>query len=135
MKKLVFMILSGVVALSAFAGRPISVSELPSEANALLKTHFSSVKVVKVEKDIDDGSVEYEVRLADGTELDFNSKGVWQNIDMPRGKTVPAAIVPNGVKEYLKAQEINSGVEELSRKSRGIFEVELSDGTELRLKG
>ena len=54
---------------------------------------------------------------------------------MPRGKAVPQAIIPKGIVDYLKSNGINSEVEELSRERRGFFEVELIDGTELRLKG
>lgn len=135
MKKLSFMLLFSIFSITAFAGKPIQVSELPADAQVLLNTHFTSIKVANVVKDFDDGSVEYEVRLVDGTEIDFNSKGVWQNISMPRGKAVPQSIIPKGVSDYLKSNGISSNVEELSRERRGFFEVELIDGTELRLKG
>ena len=40
-------------------------------------------------------STKYEVLLMDGTEIDFDSRGNWEEVSAKKGKTVPATVVPD----------------------------------------
>ena len=59
----------------AKADRPIKVNEMPQEAQAFLKTHFPNAKISFAKVDDELLYKEYEVMLADGVHLEFDSKG------------------------------------------------------------
>ena len=47
----------------------------------------------------------------DGTEIDFDSKGNWEEVSAKKGQTVPVSIVPGFAVNYLKAHNfVNEGV-------------------------
>ena len=50
---------------------PISSSQLPSKATEFITQFFPSARIVSSQKDKD----EYEVKLSDGTQIDFNKDG------------------------------------------------------------
>lgn len=107
------------------------VNTLPQAARTVLANNFKAkVSVIKIDKDF--GSIsEYEVVLGDGTEITFDSKGNWKDVEVSRGKQVPAKMFPAGITNYVKANHRNAKVVGIERK-RGGFEVELSDGTDLK---
>lgn len=135
MKKIV-SVLSSVAAASMLtfmiAGTPINQSELPEAAKTFLGKYFSKVQVVKAEKDNGRRGMEYEVDLADGTEVEFKTNGAWKDVKMPKGNAVPAGIVPAAIAKYISDNFDGLTIEEISRK-RGGYEVELSNGSELKL--
>lgn len=76
--------------------------------------------------------MEYEVDLASGAEVDFRENGDWKDVKAARGKAVPAAIIPSAITKYVATNHKGTRIVEISRK-RGGYEVELSNGKELRL--
>ncbi|MDE6447977.1 MAG: PepSY-like domain-containing protein [Muribaculaceae bacterium] len=66
-------------------------SVLPAAAQQVLKKNFKAkVSVVKIDKDF--GMVkDYEVVLNDGTEITFDSKGNWEEVEVGPRMTVPAS--------------------------------------------
>lgn len=135
MKRLIVLMLVAVTAsFSAlvFAGTPISQSELPKAAQTLLSKHFPGDNVRKAEKEQGRRGAEYEVDLVSGAEVDFRDNGDWKEVKAARGKAVPAAIVPDAISKYVTTNFAGQSIVEISRK-RGGYEVELSNGTELKL--
>ncbi|MBQ5931797.1 MAG: PepSY-like domain-containing protein [Tidjanibacter sp.] len=59
----------------------INASLLPTEAQNFLSAHYSSVEVQSVIKDYDDFGYTYEVRLADGTHIEFRKTGEWKKVE------------------------------------------------------
>lgn len=132
-KTLVIMVLAlAASATSAFAGTPINESELPKTAREFIAKHFSGDNVRKAEKDHGRRGMEYEVDLGSGAEIDFLENGDWKEVKAARGAAVPTAIIPSAIAEYVSANFEGLSVVEISRK-RGGYEVELSNGSELRL--
>ncbi len=119
-------------ALTLSAGTPIAQSELPSAAKTFISKHFSNDQVRKVEKDNGRRGTEYEVDFTSGAEVDFTSNGDWKEVKAARGNAVPAAIVPAAIAKYVKDNFSGQTIVEISRK-RGGYEVELSNGSELKL--
>ena len=76
--------------------------------------------------------MEYEVDLTSGAEIDFKSDGDWKEVKAARGKAVPSAIVPAAIAKYVSKNFSGQTIVEISRK-RGGYEVELSNGSELKL--
>lgn len=134
MKRSLTLVLSALVASSAmiFAGTPIAQSELPKAAQTFLTKHFAGDQVRKAEKDQGRRGLEYEVDLNSGAEIDFMSDGNWKEVKAAKGKAVPAAIVPSAIAKYVSTNFSGQSIVEISRK-RGGYEVELSNGSELKL--
>ena len=135
MKKfLATMLLMVVASVSAtiFAGTPIKQSELPKAAQSFITKYFPKDQVRKVEKDNGRRGMEYEVDFTSGAEVDFTSDGNWKKVKAARGTSVPSAIVPTAIAKYVATNFKGQTIVEISRK-RGGYEVELSNGSELKL--
>ena len=76
-------------------------------------------------------AMKYDVLLTNATEIDFDNRGNWIEVDCKKA-AVPATIVPDFVKEYMKANGYHSEfVTQIERDRKG-YEVELN--TDLSLK-
>ena len=76
--------------------------------------------------------MEYEVDFSSGAEVEFTSDGNWKEVKAARGSSVPSAIVPTAIAKYVVTNFKGQAIVEISRK-RGGYEVELSNGSELKL--
>ena len=135
MKKIISLMLIILVASSSatlWAGRPVSQSELPKAATAFITKYFAKDNVRKVEVDKGYRGDEYEVEFTSGAEVDFKADGTWKEVKAARGSVVPSDIVPQAIAKYVAANFKGLDIVEISRK-RGGYEVELSNGTELKL--
>lgn len=135
MKKfLTTMLLMVVASVSAtiFAGTPIKQSELPKAAQSFITKYFPNDQVRKVEKDNGRRGMEYEVDFTSGAEVDFTSDGNWKEVKAARGTSVPSAVIPTAITKYVATNFKGQTIVEISRK-RGGYEVELSNGSELKL--
>lgn len=115
-----------------FAGTPVSQSELPKAAQTFLSKYFPGDNVRKAEKEQGRRGMEFEVDLQSGAEVDFRENGDWKEVKAARGKAVAAGIVPAAIAKYVTTNFKGQSIVEISRK-RGGYEVELSNGTELKL--
>lgn len=134
-KKAIAALLLSVAAITApasFAGTRIQQSELPQEVQSFIATYFPNEQIRKVEKDQGHRGVEYDVDFASGAEVEFMSDGRWKEIKVAKGSAVPAALVPEAISKYVAENFKGLSVVEISRE-RGGYEVELSNGTELKL--
>ena len=89
------------------------VNKLPVAAREMINKHFPQAKVeyIKIEKDLF-LSTSYDVKMSDGIELEFNSKGEWIEIDC-KNKAVPAIFIPNtiGGHKIIKIERDRKGYE------------------------
>ncbi len=132
MKKLFAMMFAFMVAsltTAIYAGTPINQSDLPQAAQEFVKKYFSNEQVKKVEKDNGRRGTEYEVEFVSGAEVEFISDGNWKEV---KATPIPAGIVPDAIAKYVTDNFKDQTIKEISRK-RGGYEVELTNGTELRL--
>jgi len=108
----------------------LTVDQLPQTAQQFIKQHYDvkSVSHVIMEDEFF-SSKEFKVALVDGTELEFDSKGQWTEVDPEKG-TVPEAIIPGNIRSYISKSFPNNKVEQISRSSRK-YEVELTSGLDL----
>jgi len=98
-KIMIASLLLGFV-LSANAQKKIDVTELPKPAQEFLKTHFSNSAIDLVKKDAEHGEKGFEVKLKDGTEVEFWKDGSYREVDGD-GKPIPTAFIPQPVKDYV----------------------------------
>lgn len=109
--------------------KPITFDELPAAAKAFVDKHFAKEQLSHATLDrgiIDD---EYKVVFTSGTKLEFDGDGEWREVDC-RYSNVPTAIVPNKIRDYVKAHYPNSKITELKRE-HGNWEAKLTGGLEL----
>ena len=116
-----------LMSVSSYAdGRMISVEKLPNAAKTFVAANFPGKKMIYAERD----GGRYEVRLDDGTEIEFYRNGEWDKVDcymLP----VPAALVPEPIKQYVKANFPDAVINKIDKERYG-YEIELSNNLELK---
>ena len=108
----------------------IPVEQLPASAKTFVKKYFPQATIEYATKDTEFMGTTYEVRLSDGTEVDFDKKGNWDNVDC-KTKAVPASLVPAAIAQYVKAHYPNTVIVKID-KERGGYEIELSNDLDLK---
>lgn len=106
-------------------------SVLPASAKSTIANFCNSkVSVVKIDKELGRVS-EYEVVLQDGTEITFDSKGNWEDVEVNNDKAVPAGFIPKGVAAFVKNAQGGQRIVGID-KSRNGYEVTLANGVEMK---
>lgn len=94
----VVLLLGFVIATNA--QKKIEVAELPKPAQEFLKKYFSDSAVGSAKKDAEHGEKGYEVKLKDGTEVEFWKDGSYREVD-GGDKPIPTAFIPQNIKDYV----------------------------------
>nr|WP_233173170.1 PepSY-like domain-containing protein [Flavobacterium sp. ASV13] len=89
-----------LLTISVSAQKKIEVAELPKPAQEFLKKHFNHTTVVSAKKDAEHGEKGFEVKLKDGTEVEFWKDGSYREVD-GGNKPIPSAFIPDNIKEYV----------------------------------
>ena len=95
--------------ISASAQKKIEVTELPQPAQEFLKKHFSNTSIDVVKKDAEHGEKGYEIKLKDGTEIEFWKDGSYREVD-GGDKPIPTAFIPQSVKDYVAKNHPNEKI-------------------------
>ena len=105
-------------------------SVLPASAQSVLKKNFKAeVTLVKIDKDF--GMVkDYEVILNNGTEIKFDSKGNWEEVEVGRDMNVPAFFLLQPMRNYINSNLKGVNVVGVDKKRRG-YEVKLANDIEI----
>ena len=106
----------------------VKVQDLPQTIQSFIASHFSNTSVALA---IKDGN-EYEIRMDNGWEVEFDNKGQWEKIDCKRDE-VPAsviALIPETIASYLTSNFDKAYVTEISKDHSG-YDIELSNGLDL----
>lgn len=126
-KLLAFLpILLGVWMLSSCDDeKKIDFGDLPSEARSFIENYFPSADILSIVQEKEDGRKEYQVKLSDGTDMEFDEDGEWTNIEcyfipLPTG-ILPANVITKV--EELHPEAYINGVE----KELGGYVVEVTD--------
>ena len=134
MKKFLLM-LSLILGASAIASAKDSyvhdLSVLPKAALTTIADNFrSEVSVIKVDKIF--GFVkDYEVTMSDGTEITFDRKGNWDNIETGNSRSVPASFIPAAISRYVAKNQPGTRIVGVDKERNG-YEIELSNGVDIK---
>ena len=124
MKKLLILAAAvfalGTSTVSADNDRPISVSELPEKAQQF-------ISFAKMERELFDTT--YEVIFTSSSKVEFLKNGDWKEVDC-KYSTVPAAIIPQQIAQYVSQYYPDTSVVQIDRDKRD-YEVKLTNGLEL----
>lgn len=105
----------------------INRDELPEPAREMLDEHFPKAKVsmIKVDRHLLK-KTDYDVRLVNGTKIEFSNKGKWTSVDCGN-REVPEALVPKAIMKYVTKN--HSGLKIVSIRNRNAgYDIGLSDG-------
>ena len=128
---LALVVLVSLVSLGLYAAndRVIQSKQLPKAAQLFLAKHFAGRAVSLAKEDRDFSGTTYDVRLADGTELEFTSAGEWKEVD-GNHTALPLTFIPAQLVKTIQSQHAGDAIVHIERKRRG-YQVELASGLEL----
>lgn len=109
----------------------VPADQLPSVSQSFISTYYPEGKVVYVNRETEGNIIQYEVTMASGDEITFDSEGNWIDVDAPDGRSIPDGIAMQPIVDYVAANYVGAGINEIARTSTG-FEVELTTGVDLR---
>ena len=101
------------------------------EINTFVSTYFPQVSIQRVQLD----GNEIDVKLTDGTDIDFYLNFIWQSIDCERATvygSVPSELVPVQITEYVTANFPNNHIDQIEKKNNGNWEIELNNDHEIK---
>ncbi|MEI0478447.1 PepSY-like domain-containing protein [Brachyspira pulli] len=105
----------------------ITPSKLPENAKRFIECYFGKVKIVYIDKIKD----EYEVKLSNGTYINFDKNGDWNYIisdDMIKENVLPRNIA-NKVKSVMK-RYTNASIFEINKRIN-FYRIKLTNSLEL----
>ena len=104
-------------------GKPSQV-ELPDLAQMFLSQNYANAQITEV---TNDSAAVYKVALVSGTQLQFNSDGMWM-----KGESVEPKVLPFPAQVYLHEIYPEKKIAMIERDiSTGLMRVTLSDGLEI----
>ena len=117
------------LSLHAVSDRVIQSKQLPKAAQLFLAKHFAGRAVSFAKEDRDFSGTTYDVRLADGTEVEFTSAGEWKEVD-GKHTALPLTFIPAQIVKTIQSQHAGDAIVHIERKRRG-YQVELASGLEV----
>lgn len=133
MKKLVMMLVCMFAVhtmVMADNDKPIQVNQLPAKAQTFIKTYFKSQKVTLAKQESELFYKSYDVVFTNGEKVEFDKAGEWTEVQC-RQSEVPAQIVPEAIKNYVKANYSDAKILQIERDKKE-YEVKLSNRWEIK---
>ena len=109
---------------------PIPVDQLPLSVKEFVQNYFPELTIIYAERDNEMGGKKYEVRLSDGTKVEFDRKGKWDKVDCNMN-AVPQVLVPEAIAAYVQATFPNNVITKIDKERYG-YEIELSNDMDLK---
>ena len=132
MKKLVLLLVcmfSMSTVMMADNDKPIQIGQLPTTAQTFITTHFKNAKVALAKQETELFDKSYDVIFTNGEKVEFNKSGEWTEVNC-KINGVPDAIVPQAIKDYVKANYPDARIPKIER-DRHEYEVKLSNRWEI----
>lgn len=127
MKKVFLTLIILAVAFCSFAQeRTIKPSELPRNAQILIKETFGFAKVIKATIE-GDRETTYKYTLAGNTVVECDAEGNWTEIESPN---IPTSLIPEAVLEYCNSKYPNVKFTKIEKELTGV-KVELANDIDL----
>jgi len=129
------IIIAYLLFMSSFfmnAQKKEQVRTLPKEGTEFVATHFKDQKIKSIFKVPVERKHKYEVTLENGTEIELDHSGRWQEVD-GNSNTVPFGYLKPATVTYLKTNYGNRKVVEVENGPRFIF-VKLDNGVKLQFE-
>lgn len=127
MKRLICFV-ALMFALSSCDVVSIKESGLPNSARVFIATHFPNITILNAQKGRDNGTINYDVTLENGTELEFDEKGTWLLVDC-NYEPVPQGIIdliPSEINAYFTRKYPETKIIKI-KKEIGGYEISADD--------
>ncbi len=122
LRKIIIMIVMMVGTISVFGALPfdkysINRNDLPEAAKEMLDEYFPKAKVsmIKVDRHLLK-KTDYDVKLTNGTKIEFSNKGKWTNVDCKK-KSVLESLVPKAIRNSVAKKYAGEKIVRISRSS------------------
>lgn len=115
--------------------RYLKIEEYPTQITSYAKEHFPKSDIVSIKEEKDIRKIEYEVKLRNLEELEFDQDYKIKSIE---SKTeLPHSVVPQKILDYVARNHPNQVILEWKRKRNNKQEIELDNDLEIQfdLKG
>ena len=128
-------IVSGIFALALLmtgcSDKPVLPAQLPAPIQSFVQQYFPGQTITFAQKDLELTGWKYEIFLADGTHIDFDTDDMWDKIECPLTNPVPTALIPPPVASTIQANYPDAMITKIDKERNG-FEVDLANGLELK---
>ncbi len=108
----------------------IKQAELPKTAQTFLSQNFSGQKAIQIIKDKGMISTEYEIRMENGTKVEFDGDGNWKEVDGKNKSAIPTGFIPSNITSYVSKNFPTYQISKIEKESKK-YEVELTNGLDL----
>ena len=131
MKKTLFLLLLIAQATISCADddTPIQVTQLPQTAQQFIQQYFAEKEVALAKQENDFLSKSYKVIFTDGTNMEFDRKGNWTEIEC-KTSIVPIEIIPEGIVSYVESKYPGMDIIEIEKDNK-TYEIKMSNYIEL----
>lgn len=127
---LITVALVGMLSLVACGDQVVAPTQVPQEIQLFVQQNFPNQAITYAEKDWELFGSKYDVVLANGTQISFDTDKVWDKINS-QTMAVPASLVPAPIATYVNTNFPSVAIYKLDRERFG-YEVELANGLELK---
>lgn len=117
--------------MTACSDKPVVPEQLPVSVKTFVQQSFPGMNITYAEKDLELTGYKYDVVLADGTRIEFDTNDVWDKIERPLTNPVPIALIPAPIVAHLQANFPDAMILKIDKEHYG-YEVELANGLELK---
>ena len=127
MKKFIVFLAAAIAGIGVLSGCDevkINEKRLPETARTFIQKNFPHTTILNAEKEREDGVKQYNVRLADGTEIEFDARGNWESIECEFSILPEAALLPT-ISGYITENYPGSKAYKIDKKYGG-YEVEIT---------
>lgn len=132
MKKVIIFTIALLVfgtTVQAETDRPITINQLPENAQAFIQQHFPGEKISLAKMEREFMETTYEIIFTNGSKIDFFKNGEWKEVDC-KYATVPPAVIPSQIASYISQNYPDASVVQIDWDKRE-YEVKLTNGLEL----
>lgn len=136
MKRIIQTALVALVCLVTFQvsavadnDKPVSMTQLPTTAQQLIKKHFSKKKVALAKQETGLFEKSYDVVFNNGEKVEFDRRGNWTEIDC-KMSSVPASLIPAKIAQYVKSTYPGTKILKIE-KDDNRYEIKLSNRLEI----
>ena len=126
-----FSIFALFLLMTSCSDKPVAPQQLPETVTSFVQQSFPGSNITYAEKDLELTGYKYDVVLADGTRIEFDTDDVWDKIECPLTNPVPTALIPAPIVTYLQTNYPDAMVLKIDKEHNG-YEVELANGLELK---
>ena len=132
MKKIVSMcVITLLVSMAACSDKPVTPEQLPEPVKSFVKEHFPDQSISFADKDLELTGCQYDVVLADGSRIDFDTDNMWEKIEGTLTAPVPTDLIPPAIVTHIQSNFPDAMIIKIDKESYG-YEVELANGLELK---